>query len=227
MVAVIVFLLRSNWRHTVYNVLEGGVMPMVVFYAAYATLGIWAALWACIGWTCITLAYRYMNHSRVSGLIILAAATVFARLMVALLIDDPRWFFIQPLVSTVMIALVFYISVGLGRPLLERLVGDMIPPDVMALEWMRPLMRNVTMIWATATLINVAVSLWLWFLLPIPLYAAAHMCIAWAIEIPVIVGAIWRFSHLAKRYGLCIESIKQIPDLVVVPLDAQLYIAAP
>ena len=99
-----------------------------------------------------------------------------ARTVVAALSGSVFVYFLQPTLTTVLIAGVFLPSVPAGRPLAERLAGDFcpLPATFMARPPVRRFFARITVLWAFVQLTNAALSIWLLATQPVGTYVLAR-----------------------------------------------------
>ncbi|MCG5218999.1 VC0807 family protein [Streptosporangium sp. KLBMP 9127] len=150
-------------RQAVPRLLEGVVAPLVVFYAALALLGFTGALVATVAWVYGGVAWRLVRRQRVPGTMVVAALAITFRTVVSLWLDDSMVYFLPPELGTICIGVVFLASVGVRRPLVQKLTLDYIhlPSAVLRHERVRQFFLRITLLWAFVLLTNSAVSIWL------------------------------------------------------------------
>src|SRR5690606_36304461 len=117
----------------------------------------------------------------VPGLLVLGAAGLTARTVVALVSGSVFVYFLQPTLTTVAVAAVFLLSVPAGRPIAERLAADFCPlPDTFTgSPPVRRFFARITVLWAFVQLANAAFSVWLLLTQPVTTYYAAKTAASW------------------------------------------------
>src|SRR5260370_38499333 len=123
-------------RHAAPCLLEGTVIPLVIFTTVIHSVGITPALWASLMWSGIAITRRLIIGGRVSGVLVLTGVGTTFRLATVTWTRSPVIFFLQPVLGTVATALAFGLSVPLGRPLTAKLGADLVPLEEEA--WTRP-----------------------------------------------------------------------------------------
>ncbi len=104
-----------------------------------------------------------MTRRRTSGLLILTAAVMTGRTLIAVATDSTYLYFLQPIISDSLIALLFLLSMVTARPMVSRLAGDFYPMDrELALRPpVRRLFGGLTLMWGALALAKAAFTLWL------------------------------------------------------------------
>jgi len=155
--------LRDVIRHALPNVVEGKIIPLVLFVGFLEIAGtIWALLIA-LAWSIVTVTYRKATKRRVPGLIVLSTVALLARTIAALATGSMVIYFLQPTISTVLVGMAFMLSVPLGNPLAQRLAYDLFPFEDATKS--HPLVRQffvrLSAIWAVTSMVNASITVWL------------------------------------------------------------------
>jgi intracellular septation protein A len=150
-------------RHAGRNLLEATVVPLILFYLALWSVGVWGALWVALAWTWGAIARRSLRGRRVPGILVLGAVGLTVRTALALASGSVFVYFLQPTLSAVAIGGAFCGSVLLGRPLVCRLAADFCPmtPAVQARPAVRRLCNRLSLLWGAMNLLNAGIALWL------------------------------------------------------------------
>ncbi len=154
---------RAVARHALPNVLEGKIIPLIVFLALLKTVGTTSALIGALAWSVAALVRRHRQQRQTSGILVLTTVGLAARTVAALLTGSLVVYFIQPTVTTALIAAAFLGSVLVGRPLVERLFVDLCPldPETRDHPQLRRFYNQASLWWAFTSGVNFAVTLWL------------------------------------------------------------------
>lgn len=139
------------------------MIPVLLFVGLLQVAGTAAALIGALGFSLAALARRLARRQEVSGLLVLTTVGLVARTVAALATGSLIVYFLQPTVSTALVAFAFIGSVILGRPLAERLLLDVCPiddenrhnPDL------RRFLGHLSLWWGFTSAINFSVTLWL------------------------------------------------------------------
>lgn len=154
---------RSVLRHALPNIIEGKLVPLLLFVGFLEIVGtVWALLVA-LGWSLAAIAYRTSRGQRVPGLIVLSAAALAARTLAALLTGSMVVYFLQPTVTTVVVGIAFLASVPLGSPLARKLAYDFLPfdDDTRSHPLVQQFFVRLSLFWAFTSLVNATITVWL------------------------------------------------------------------
>ncbi len=154
---------RAVARHALPNVLEGKIIPLVVFLGLLKAVGTRSALVGALAWSIAALVRRHRKQRQTSGILVLTTVGLAARTVAALLTGSLVVYFIQPTVATGLIAAAFLGSVLVGRPLVERLFVDLCPLDAATRDHpqLRRFYNQASLWWAFTSTVNFAVTVWL------------------------------------------------------------------
>jgi hypothetical protein len=196
--------LRTLARHAAPHVIEGTVVPLALFLLTLHFLGVWGAVLIGLGWTYAAVARRLVMRQRVPGILLLTAATLTARTIVAMASGSVVVYFLQPTLGTALVAAAFLLSVPLGRPLAERLARDFcpIPSGVLARAPVRRFFLQISLLWAFTQLANAAVTLWLLLSQSLATFLVAKTLVSWGLTGgAIIVSTLW-FRRSMRRHGI-------------------------
>jgi hypothetical protein len=155
--------LRSIIGHLALSLLTAIVMPGMLFYVCVVTMSVWAALVAALAWCYGAIAWRMATRRRASGLLALTVVIMTIRTAIALASGDTFLYFLQPVLSDVVVAAAFFLSLASARPVVARLAADFYPmnseiakrPGVQRLFW------RLTLLWAVVCLCRAGITFWL------------------------------------------------------------------
>jgi hypothetical protein len=156
-----------HWRaivgHALPNVIEGKLIPVLVFVGLLEWAGTAPALLGALAFSIAALGRRIIRRQRISGLLVLTTIALVARTIAALVTGSLFVYFLQPTISTCLMASAFFVSVPLGRPLAERLAADICPFDdeTRSHPALQRFFRQVSLWWAFTSMINFSITLWL------------------------------------------------------------------
>lgn len=155
--------LRRSLRHALPHVVEGKLVPLVLFVGLLEFAGTVWALIASLTWSLGSLLVRKLRSRPVSGLVALSALTLGARTIVAVATGSLFVYFLQPTLTTAVVGIAFLVSVPLGAPLAQRVAFDLLPFDEVTKR--HPLVRaffvRMSLVWAATSLANALVTAWL------------------------------------------------------------------
>ncbi len=196
--------LRTLARHAAPHVVEGTVVPLALFLLTLHFVGVWGAVLIGLGWTYTAVARRLIMRQRVPGILLLTAATLTARTVVAMVSGSVVVYFLQPTLGTALVAAAFLLSVPLGRPLAERLARDFcpIPSGVLAQTPVRRFFLQITLLWAFTQLVNATLTLWLLFSQSLATFLVAKTLVSWGLTgSAILVSTLW-FRRSMRRNGI-------------------------
>src|SRR6516165_3435693 len=164
--------LRDLAPHAGRHLIEATLVPLVLFYGGLAVVGIWGALVACLVWVYAAVALRLAARRRVPGLLLLAAFGLTMRTALALATGSVFLYFLQPTLTTVVVAGLFLASVPTGRPMAQRLAADFcpLPARFHAHPGVRRFFSQLTLLWVFVQLMNAAITVALLVSQPVRTY---------------------------------------------------------
>jgi hypothetical protein len=149
--------------HLALSLLTAIVVPGLLFYTCLVTMSVWAALLAALAWCYGAIAWRMATKRRASGLLALTVVIMTIRTAIALASGDTFLYFLQPVVSDVVVAGAFFLSLASARPVVARLAADFYPMDseIAKRPGVQRLFWHLTLFWAVVCLCRAAVTFWL------------------------------------------------------------------
>lgn len=150
-------------RHSLPNILEGKVIPLLLFLGFLEFAGTTGALITALAWSLGSIAYRTSTGKSVPALVIVSAIGLSVRTILAFATGSMVVYFLQPTLSTALVGLAFLASVQMGQPLAERLAADFCPfdPDTADHPMLRLFFHRLSLLWAVTSLLNAGVTTWL------------------------------------------------------------------
>ena len=138
-------------------------MPGVLFYVALVSFDVMAAVITALTWSYGAILWRWATKRRTSGLLILTVAILTIRTAITLSTGDTFVYFLQPVVSDGVVALIFLASLATTTPVVARLAADFYPMDldVATRPRIRRLFWHLTLLWGGVGLIKGGVGYWL------------------------------------------------------------------
>lgn len=138
-------------------------VPAALFYAVLEIAGLTPAILAALAWSYGAIAWRRVTHRPMSGLLLLTSTVLTIRTIFTLSTGNTFVYFLQPVVSDGIVALVFLASLASARPLVARLAADFYPmsPGLAAHPRVRCLFWRLTLMWGGVCVVKGAVGFWL------------------------------------------------------------------
>ncbi len=139
------------------------VVPGVLFYIALVAFDVTAAVIAALTWSYGAILWRWATGRRMSGLLMLTVAILTIRTAITLSTGDTFIYFLQPVVSDGVVALIFLASLATATPVVARLAADFYPMDldVATRPRIRRLFWHLTLLWGGVGLVKGGVGYWL------------------------------------------------------------------
>ena len=152
--------LRTVLGRIALSLLIARFIPAALYYVCLATFDVWAALVAALAWCYGANAWRLATRRRRSGLLMLTAAVLTARTGFAFATGDTFFYFLQPAVTDVAVAVVFFGSLATARPVVARLASDFYPMsgDVAKRPRIQRLFWHLTLLWVLVCLGKASVT---------------------------------------------------------------------
>ena len=177
--------LRAIARHAAPNVILSTVVPTSLFYVGWFTQGRSMAFVLALSGALTVVAWRSVRRQRVPAMLILTTMLLVMRTAVGLMTGSTKVYFVQPIITTVLVGTLFLVSVAAGRPLIKRLAGDFLPlpKEVEDHHDVRAHFRKLSLLWAGIYFMNATVTLLLLMNLPVTTFVAtktiACLAITW------------------------------------------------
>lgn len=188
------------------------VIPAVLFYGVFVLAGVWAAIGAALVWSYGAIAWRALTGRRTSGLLILTAILLTGRTLLSVLADSAWLYFLQPVISDGIVAVLFLLSLASARPMVARLAGDFYPMDHELA--MRPRVRrlfwHLTALWAVLGLAKASMTLWLLQSQTLETFILVKSISMLAINVFAAFATIGLAAIVARKEGL-MGSTRQVP----------------
>jgi len=188
------------------------VVPAVLFYGFFVLAGVWTAVVAALVWSYGAIAWRAVTKRRASGLLILAALLLTGRTALSVVADSPWLYFLQPIISDGVVAVLFLLSLASARPMVARLAGDFYPMDheLAARPRVRRLFRNLTIMWAVLGLAKATTMLWLLQSQTLGTFVFVKSISMLVINVLAAFATIGLAAFVARREGL-LGSTHRVP----------------
>ena len=178
-------------RHAVPHLLEATVGPTACFLTGRALWGMDGALLLALIWTGACLARRVVQGRRLSGLLLIGMITLLLRTSVSLALHSEQAYLIAPALVTAVMGLVFVASAAMGKPLLGRVIGDLVPARWVDTDDPRTarLCRIGSTIWGAEQILTAGISLALILRVSTSTYLVFHEFVSWGVFAAVAVLA--------------------------------------
>ena len=191
-------------RRVSLSLLVAVVVPAAVFYGVFALAGVWTAIAAALAWSYGAIAWRALTGRRTSGLLVLTAVLLTGRTALSVMADSTWLYFLQPVISDGVVALLFLLSLASARPMVARLAGDFYPMDheLAMRPRVRRLFRNLTALWAALGLAKAGMTLWLLQSQTLETFILVKSISVLAINVLAAFATIGLAALVARKEGL-------------------------
>jgi hypothetical protein len=203
--------LRMVGRRGLPTLIEATVIPSVLFYVFFVTVGAPPAMIAALLWTYGSMFRRVVGGRRIPGLLLLAVAGVTMRTIIGLM-SGTFLYFLQPIATTVALALVFLGSLLFERPMIARMASDFCPLDdeISARPAIVRLFSGLTLMWAGVHLLSALTMFMLLVSLPTPTFVALKGVVSLVITVTAIVFTVTWSIRTARREDLIFAPITRV-----------------
>ena len=207
-------------RRTVPHLLEATILPALLFYVVLVRFGTGAAMVATLAWSYTALVRRLVRRERVPVILLLGLGGLTARTLVGVLSGSAAMYFVQPVVTTGVMAAVFLGSLVVRRPVVAAMALDFCPigPDVTARPGVRRLFRRLTCLWAGVHLATGAATLALLVTLPLPSFVLAKTVVCLAITATGAAATVAMALRTLRAEGLVLAGSPTLTPFPLAPL---------
>jgi hypothetical protein len=183
---------------------EATLVPWALCFVATLAVGLTWGVVAAAGWMCLSITRRIACGTPVSALLLLATVGLSARVGLYLLNESDFVYFVQPIMRTVAVALLFAGSAALGRPLVARFASDFCSFDaeVGSRPAITSLFRRLTYVWAAAQAISAAVNLILLLTVPTEVFISTAAAAGWFIIAGCVVVTVSDAVRTTRNDGI-------------------------
>lgn len=152
--------LRPTLLRAARLLIEAALVPTALLAILLHTAGLPVALGAAVGWCYLTVAFRWYRSRHLPGTLLLCAGMFSGRAAVALATSSAFIYLLQPVVGSVVMALLFLGSAALGRPVTVRLARDFVslPAEVLARRGVRRVFTKVALLWGASRVADAAMN---------------------------------------------------------------------
>ena len=153
--------LRSMLGRIGSQVVEGTLIPALIFWSMLHLTGLVWALFAGLAWCYLAIARRWARGAALPAVLVVGALLFTTRTGVALAFHSTFVYLLTPTINAFVLAVAFAGSALLRRPLTERFARDFVglPAHVTALVKVQTALRRLSLVWALVNIINGGVAL--------------------------------------------------------------------
>jgi hypothetical protein len=182
-------LLYAVARRGLPNLVEATVIPAVMFFFIVKTINAPVAMAAVLVWAYVAILRRVVRGTPIPAILLLATLGLTVRTLVGIVSGSTFAYFIQPVATTVALAVVFLGSVVIGRPVIARLAHDFCPiaPEVAARPAVLRLFGGLTVLWAGVHVVTAAITFAMLVSMPVATFVAVKTVACLAVTVGAIV----------------------------------------
>ena len=153
--------LRAMLGRISLQIIEGTLVPSLIFWSLLHLSGLVWALGAALAWCYLAIARRWVRGTALPAVLVLAALLFTTRTGIALAFHSTFIYLLTPTINAFVLAVAFAGSAVLRRPLTERFARDFVglPAHVTALVTVQRALRRLSLIWAVVNVVNGGVAL--------------------------------------------------------------------
>jgi uncharacterized membrane protein len=176
-------------------------VPAVLFYAALQVAGLVPAVLTALAWSYGAVVWRKVTGRPTSGLLVLTVTILTIRTVFTVSTGNSYVYFLQPVVSDGIVALLFLASLASARPLVARLAADFYPmsPDLAAHPRVRRLFRRLTSFWGGVCLLKAATGFWLLESLSMADFVLVKSGAMIGLTVVAVAVTIWAALHVLRH----------------------------
>jgi hypothetical protein len=208
--------LRTLARHALPRVIEGAVVPTLLFVTL---LRLGGPAWAIAGgliWSSLVIGSRVARGRRVPTILLIGLGALALRTALALAAGSSFVYFLQPTLGTATVGCVLLASALAGRPFILRFARDFcpIPDDAMEHGHLRRFFLGISVVWGVAQLLNAGLTLWLLTSQSLGTFVVMRTTVAYTLTGTAIAITVLWFQRI--RHAAVVPTPSAIPAPLVV-----------
>jgi hypothetical protein len=139
---------------------ETVVVPTAILLVLLRTAGVVAGLTGVLCWAALTMVARWVAGRRLPGTLLLCVGMLCGRTALALVLSSALVFVLQPIIGSVIMAILFLGSAAVGRPITMRLARDFVtlPTHLVHRPEVRRIFTQVAVVWGGSRLLDAAMT---------------------------------------------------------------------
>lgn len=180
--------LRVLARRSLPSLVEATVIPSIIFYVCLVMVGPSIAMLGVLSWTYGALLRRLAFRQQVPAVLMLAVLGLTVRTVLGVL-SGTFIYFLQPVLTTLVLSGTFLGSFCLGRPIIGRIAKEFCPlsPEIANRPAVLRLFGGLTLLWAGVHLLTAAITFILLMSLSTPDFVLLKTVVCLGITICAIV----------------------------------------
>jgi hypothetical protein len=176
-------LVAKTAARAVPGLILGAAVPAVCFLLGQHVWGLIGAIGLTLAWSSLYQVIRWLCGQSLSVLVLLGLAELGLRTAVALALHSAQLFFIAPAIITAVTAAVFVASALKSKPLLARVVGELVPPSVLDPHDPRVtrMLNRVSVLYGAEQFVIAVISVAMILNMSTSEYVAMHTVVSWLV----------------------------------------------
>jgi intracellular septation protein A len=186
--------LRTMAWQALPRLIEGAVIPTLLFLGLLHFGGRWAAIAGALAWSVLVIVTRLALGRQIPTIVLLGVGALALRTALAFAAHSSFVYFLQPTVGTAIVGVGLILSAMLGRPLVLRIARDFcpLPDDVMAHGHARRFFLGISVLWGVVQLLNASLTLWLLLSQSLGTFVVLRTTMAHSLTIAaIVITALW------------------------------------
>ena len=190
-------------RRSLPSLAEATLVPAVLFYVCLVSFGSSIAMIVVLSWSYGAVFRRLVLHVRVPAILSLAVLGLTVRTLLGIM-SGTFVYFLQPILTTLALAVAFLGSLWLGRPIIGRLAHDFCPlsADIASRPSIASLFNRLTILWAGVHLLSAAATFALLMSVSTPTFVLLKTVTSLAITFSAIVLTVSSAIRTAQTENL-------------------------
>jgi hypothetical protein len=204
--------LKMVGRRALPSLIEATVIPSLLFYAFLVTFGPVQAMCVALAWSYGSVGRRLVSRQRIPGVLQLGVAGLSVRTIVGLS-SGTFMYFLQPIATTLVLSLVFLVSLRFGAPIIARMASDFCPLDdeISARPKVMALFSGLTLLWAGVHLVCAGTTFAMLVSLPTATFVAARSLVSLTITLSAVVFTVTWATRTARSENLVFAPAPRSP----------------
>jgi intracellular septation protein A len=205
--------LKMVGRRSLPALIEATVIPSILFYVFLVSVGPLAAMCATLAWSYGSVLRRIVGGQRIPGVLQLSVAGLTVRTIVGL-VSGTFMYFLQPVATTLALALVFLASLRFGRPMIARMASDFCPleSEISGRPAVIRLFSGLTLMWAGVHLLSAGTTFAMLVSLPTTTFVALKSFVSLAITISAVLLTVSWAMRTARSENLVFAAVRASPS---------------